>query len=35
MDEEMFNDFFTEKWKWIMYVVKARLFYDLFFLYIA
>jgi hypothetical protein len=35
MDEDLFNDFFTEKWKRIIYVVKAHLFYDLYFVYIA
>ena len=25
-----FNDFLSEKWKWIMYVTKAHLFHDLY-----
>ena len=29
MDEKVNNDFLIEKWKWIVYVLKACLFHDL------
>ena len=35
MDEEMFNEFFVEKWKWIMCIIKAHLFHDLYFVYVV
>jgi hypothetical protein len=35
MDEKMFNDFFNEKWKWSLYVIKAYLIHDLCFVYLV
>ena len=35
MDEKMFNDFLVGTWKWIINVVKAYLFHDLYFVYVV
>ena len=31
----MLKDFLVGKWDWIIYVVKAHLFHDLYFVYIV
>ena len=31
----LFNDFLVGMWKWIVHVVKARLFHDLYILYVV
>ena len=31
--EKVFKDFLVGKWKWIIYVVKGRLFHDIYFVY--
>ena len=35
MDENMFHDFLIGKWNWIVYVIKAYLFHDLYFVYVG
>lgn len=34
MDEKMVNDFCIKKWKWIIYVIHAQIFYELKFSYV-
>ena len=35
MDEKMVNDFYIKKWKWIIYVIHAKIFYELKFSYVV
>ena len=35
MGGTMFNDFLIAKWKWIIYVVEAHLFHDLYIVYVV
>jgi len=34
-NENIFNNFFNAKWKWIEYVIKAYLFHDLYLMYVV
>ena len=35
MYEKMFNNFLIEKWKWIVHVLHAYLFHDIYFVYVV
>ena len=35
MDEKMFNDNLIRKWEYILYVMKAYLIHDLYFVYVV
>ena len=35
LDEKIFYDLFVGKWKWILYIIRAYLFHDLYYVYVV